>query len=219
MAGDNCQSTFGHRLGPRFSPFSYYVPFGFSVKFHPEFSGIQLKEVWSRLKDLESRKFCPEPPWKDTSLFLQSQVLNHKTHKWTAVEFPRSQLASISWIPGATTTRLGLLGPGSVGPDSENRVRTARALGVSRWHSCPGASSLQPLRVRLQAGVGPHGESCLHSWILDESTESFSCLCQWFPLVYFHPLNSIFEALAECRHLRGACREPQTKQILPPPCV
>lgn len=30
----------------------------------------------------------------------ESQVLNHKTHKWT-VEFPRSQLASISWIPGA----------------------------------------------------------------------------------------------------------------------
>ena len=113
----------------------------------------------------------------------------------------------------------GVAGPCSVGPYSENRVRTARALGVSRWHSCPGASSLQPLRVRLQAGVGPHGESCLHSWILDESMESFSCLCQWFPLVYFHPLNSIFEALAECRHLRGACREPQTKQILPPPRV
>lgn len=45
---------------------------------------------------------------------------------------------------------------------------------MSRGHSCPEASSSQPLRVRLQAGVGPHGEGCLHSWILDESMESLS---------------------------------------------
>ena len=114
MAGDICQSTSGHHSGPHFSPFSCSAPFGFSVKFHPEFSGIHLKEVWSQLKDLEPIKFCPEPPWKNPFLFpgssegpqfsLQSEVLNHKTHGWTAVEVPRSQLTSISWVPGATTS-------------------------------------------------------------------------------------------------------------------
>lgn len=125
-----------------------------------------------------------------------------------------------SLLPRQTNPRCRVLLWGQI---LKPRVRRARALGGSSWHSCNKALFLTPPRVRVNAGVClglcMRAEFIAKFWINLQSHFFNSFALGSFFDVFIHLTIFITEALTECEHLHGTFPKAQTEQILPPPCT